>query len=206
EWYLEQLNAFIDRYPRAPESAQAMLQLALGEEFEDNEKEALGFYRQIVRDFRGTDAARKAAGAIRRLDSIGKQVDLTGTTLQGKAFRLASLRNRPVVIQYWATWCEPCKEDMKQLRRLQAQYKRMGLQIVGVSIDATREQAVKFSQANPMPWVQLFEDGGLDSSPLAQQFGVQTLPTMMLVDQKGRLVRHNVTVDELPAALNELKN
>ncbi|QDV64847.1 Thiol-disulfide oxidoreductase ResA [Crateriforma conspicua] len=204
EWYLEQLTAFVKAHPRAAESAQAMLQLALGKEFEDNEKEALDYYRQIASRFKGTDAAQKAAGAIRRLDSVGKAVDLSGKTVAGQPFRLASLRGKPVIVQYWATWCEPCKEDMKQLRRLKAQYRRAGLEVVGISVDSSRQQAESFIKANSMPWIQLFEDGGLDSSPLALQFGVQTLPTMMLIDKRGALVRHNVSRDELEAELKKL--
>lgn len=204
EWYLDRLTKFVSTYPNADESAQALLQLALGKEFENNEKEALSYYKKIVKDFRGNEAASKAAGAIRRLDSIGKSVELDGRTIDGKPFRLSSLKGRPVVIQYWATWCEPCKEDMKQLRRLQAQYKRAGLTIVGVSIDNSREDALAFTKANAMPWYNLFEDGGMDGSPLSQQFGVQTLPTMMLIDKSGKLVRHNVTVAELPSELEKL--
>ena len=204
EWYLDRLTKFVSTYPDADESAQALLQLALGKEFENNEKEALAYYQQIVKDFRGNEAANKATGAIRRLDSIGKRVELEGRTIEGKPFRLSALAGRPVVIQYWATWCEPCKEDMKQLRRLQAQYKKAGLTIVGVSIDNSRENALAFTKANAMPWFNLFEEGGMDGSPLSQQFGVQTLPTMMLIDKTGKLVRHNVTVAELPNELDRL--
>lgn len=204
EWYLDRLTKFVSTYPKADESAQALLQLALGKEFENNEKEALTYYKKIVADFRGNEAANKATGAIRRLDSIGRRVELEGRTIDGKAFRLSALKGRPVVIQYWATWCEPCKEDMKQLRRLQAQYKKAGLTIVGVSVDNSRENAVAFTKANAMPWYNLFEEGGMDGSPLSQQFGVQTLPTMMLVDKDGELVRHNVTVAELPGELDKL--
>jgi len=204
EWYLDQLTGFTEKYPQAAESAQAMLQLALGKEFENDEKEALGYYRQVVKSFPGTTAAGKAEGAIRRLDSIGKPVDLQGTSLDGKSFRLAALRGRPVIIQYWASWCEPCKEDMKQLRRLKAQYSKSDLEIVGVSIDSNRADAEGFVRANQMPWIQLFEEGGLDASPLAQQFGVQTLPTTLLVDSRGRLVGHYVTAGELTADLEKM--
>ncbi|WP_246112828.1 TlpA disulfide reductase family protein [Allorhodopirellula solitaria] len=204
EWWLGELNEFAERHPQAPETAQAKLQLALSKEFEGQDKDALEFYKQVVTDFRGSDAAERAAGAIVRLQSVGKQVDLEGHTIQGKAFRLSQLRGRPVVLHYWATWCEPCKQDMKRLRSLQARYQRAGLQIVGVNIDNSREQAVAYLKANPLPWFQLYEDGGLEGSPLAKQFGVQTLPTMMLIDSKGRVVRHNIGEAELDDELAEL--
>jgi thioredoxin-like negative regulator of GroEL len=93
---------------------------------------------------------------------------------------------------------------MKLLRGLQARYQRAGLQIVGVNIDNQREQAAEFLSTNALPWVHLHEDGGLESSPLAKQFGVQTLPTTMLIDSKGRVVDHNIGAAELDDAIEKL--
>ncbi len=204
KWYLETLTEFVDRYPRMPESAQAMLQLALSKEFEDKEKDALGYYKKVAVAFPGTDTAEKAEGAVRRLESVGQVIDLQGNSIDGKPFRLAQLRGRPVVLHYWATWCEPCKQDMKLLRALQARYQKAGLVLVGVNVDATSEMAKGFLKQNPLPWIQLFDDGGLESSDLAKAFGVQTLPTMMLIDDRGRVVRHNVRAAELESELDKL--
>ena len=204
EWYLDALTGFVDRYPRTPEAARAWLQLALSKEFEDKEKEALVYYKKVAGRFPGTDAGERAAGAVRRLESVGRRIELKGETLGGKSFDLAALRGRPVVIHYWATWCEPCKQDMKLLRRLQANYKRAGLQIVGVNVDATAEMAVGFLKDAPLPWAQLFEPGGLEQSRLAKTLGVQTLPTMMLIDPSGKVVRHNVRAAELDEELSDM--
>ena len=204
EWYLDSLTGFVDRYPSTPEAAQAWLQLALSKEFEDKEREALTYYKRVAKAFPSTDAGEKAAGAVRRLESIGKQIDLRGQTIDGKSFALASLRGKPIVLHYWATWCEPCKQDMKLLRRLQASYRSAGLQLVGVNVDVTEQQATTFLRETPLPWTQLFEPGGLESSGLAKQFGVQTLPTMMLIDSAGKVVRHNVRAAELEQELDKL--
>lgn len=205
EWYLDALNGFVDRYPDTPEAAQAWLQLALSKEFEDKEKDALQYYKKVASSFRSTPEGEKAAGAVRRLESIGKQIQLEGTSLNnGKPFSLSAYRGKPIVLHYWATWCEPCKQDMKLLRQLQARYQRAGLQLVGVNVDQTREQAVSFLQESKLPWTQLFEDGGLEASPLATAYGVQTLPTMMLIAPDGKVVRHNVRAAELDDELAKM--
>ncbi len=204
EWYLETLTDFVDRYPEQIESAMAMLQLALSKEFEDKEKDALGYYKKVAASFSGTDAADKASGAIRRLESVGQVIDLQGESIEGKPFRMSALRGRPVILHYWATWCEPCKQDMKLLRSLQARYQKAGLQLVGVNVDATRNMASEFLKQNSLPWVQLFDEGGLESSELAKAFGVQTLPTMMLIDDKGRVVRHNMRSAEIEGELDKM--
>nr|AKB95177.1 redoxin family protein [uncultured bacterium] len=205
EWYLDALNGFVDRYPDTPEAAQAWLQLALSKEFEDKEKDALKFYKKVASSFRSTPEGEKAAGAVRRLESVGKPIALEGTSLNnGKPFSLSAYRGKPIVLHYWATWCEPCKQDMKLLRQLQARYQRAGLQLVGVNVDQTRDQAVSYLKESKLPWTQLFEDGGLEASPLATAYGVQTLPTMMLIAPDGKVVRHNVRAAELDDELAKM--
>ena len=203
-WYLEALADLVDAYPKTVEAAQAMLQLALSKEFEDEEKEALAYYRKVRDGFKGTEAGEKAAGAVQRLESVGRKIELQGKTIDGKDFKLSQLRGRPVVVHYWATWCEPCKQDMKLLSRLQARYKRAGLTLVGINVDARRTDAETFLRSNRLPWIQLFEDGGLESSRLSKAFGVQTLPTMMLIDKTGTVVRHNVRAAELDGEIGKL--
>ncbi len=201
EWYLEQLNEFVTRYPKSTEAGQALLQLALSKEFEDKKEDALGYYGEVAKNFPTTDAGQKAAGAIRRLKSEGNTIELRGRTVQGEAFDLSKLAGRPVVIHYWATWCDACKQDMKLLRQLQAKYQSSGLTIVGVNVDATRNDAAAYLKENPAPWIHLYEDGGLESSSLAKQLGVQTLPMMLLIDSSGKVVSNNIYAASLDAEI-----
>lgn len=204
EWWLETLEKFVDQHSGTPEAAQAMLQLALSKEFEDDEKGALVWYSKVATEYRDTDAGKKAAGAVRRLESVGRPLALSGKTLDNKAFDLARLRGKPVVIHYWATWCEPCKQDMKLLAQLQTRYQKAGLQIVGINVDGRRADAVEYLNQAKLPWPTLFEEGGLDSSPLANMLGVQTLPTMLLIDSTGKVVRHNITASQLDEEIDKL--
>ncbi len=204
EWYLDRLATFVDRYPESPEAGEAMLQLALSKEFEEKEKDALAYYRKVATAFPESSAGEKAAGAVRRLESVGKTIELAGTTLDGKPLSLADLRGRPVVVHYWANWCEPCKQDMKMLRRLQSQYQRARLAIVGVNVDVSRDQAVEYVKTAQLGWPQLFAPGGLEGSPHARRFGIQTLPTMMLIDGSGKVVSHNIRAAELPDAIDQV--
>lgn len=204
EWWLTSLEKFVNEHDKTAEAAQAMLQLGLSKEFEDDEKAALQWYTRVASGYSTTDTGRKAAGAVRRLESVGREIPLTGSTLDNKPFDLARLKGKPVVIHYWATWCEPCKQDMKVLRELQARYQRAGLQIVGVNVDGVRSDAIKFANEAKIAWPTLFAEGGLDASPLASTLGVQTLPTMLLIDAKGKVVRHNIAASQLDEEIDRM--
>ncbi|MFM8284689.1 MAG: tetratricopeptide repeat protein, partial [Planctomycetaceae bacterium] len=96
QWFKD-LEAFVEKHPQAPEAAEALLQLAFRDEFEAREKEAVDRYASIARDFPGTPQARKAAGAVRRLQGVGKPLALDGTGLDGKQVSVAAFRGTPVV-------------------------------------------------------------------------------------------------------------
>lgn len=202
--WLEDLEAFVKDHPRSPDGAEALLQLAIAQEFSGNDEKSLEWYSKIVKDYPQSPAAAKAAGAQTRLQSVGKSITLRGPTVQGSPFDLSQYRGKTVLIQYWATWCEPCKVDMARLKELQSQYAKSGFVVVGVNLDSTREEVARYIQAERIPWVQLHEPGGLESR-LANEMGILTLPTMILVDAKGNVVSRNIHVTELEGELRKLK-
>ena len=85
-----------------------MLQLAIAQEFAGKDEDALGWYSRIVKEFPNAELAAKAAGAKRRLESVGQSIELRGKTLTGAPFDAARFRGHVMLIHYWATWCEPC--------------------------------------------------------------------------------------------------
>jgi thiol-disulfide isomerase/thioredoxin len=201
-WF-DDLAAFVEAYPKADESAEALLQLAFRDEFEGRDKEAIERYRGIGSTFPDKPQARKAAGAVRRLESVGRPLVLTGATLEGKQVSLASFKGVPVLIHYWSTDCEPCKVDLAQIRELQAKYGPKKFAVIGVALDSDKARLAKFLQSKPLPWPQLHESGGLDSR-LAEEFGVLALPTMVLVGADGNVVDRNVSITDLERKLDEL--
>jgi peroxiredoxin len=201
--WLKDLESFIGKHPRVEETAEAMLQLAIALEFAGREEDALKWYGRIGSEFADAPLAAKAAGAKRRLESVGKSIPLQGKTVTGTAVNLASFRGRVVLVHYWATWCEPCKDDLQQLKALQAKFAQRGFSLIGVSLDSDVQALQSYIQSQQLSWPQLYEAGGLDS-PLANEMGILTLPTMILVDKTGHVVRRNMHVGELEKELEKL--
>ncbi|MCR4413668.1 MAG: thioredoxin-like domain-containing protein, partial [Thermoguttaceae bacterium] len=201
EW-LKTLEQYVADYPKGPDAAEAMLQLAIAQEFAGREEEAKRWYGQIVTGFSDSPAAQKAAGAKTRLESVGKVLALQGKSPTGATVDLAKYRGQVVLVQYWASWCEPCKADMATLKELLSKHGR-SFAVIGVNLDNSEEAMAAFLKENPLPWSQIFEPGGLESRP-AVEMGILTLPTMILVDQEGRVVNRNITAVELEAELKRL--
>lgn len=204
ETWLGNLKKFVTEHPTCPDAAEALLQLGMGEELVGNEDEAKKWYDQLVTAFGDTPAAKKAAGARARLDSVGKTLELKGKNPKGGLVDLASkdYRGKLVLIHFWATWCEPCKTEMAILKELHAKYGAKGFALLGVSLDNQPEEAVNYLKENRIPWPQIYEPGGLDSPP-ATKLGILTLPTMILLDSSGKVVNRNIHVAELPKELQD---
>ena len=107
-----------------------------------------------------------------------------------------------VLVHYWATWCEPCKEDLKTLHDLHSKYGRRGFALIGVNLDTNKPDLDGFLRQNRLPWPQIFEGGGLDSR-LAVEMGIFNLPTMILIDPQGNVLSRNLHVSELEAELRK---
>lgn len=201
--WLNNLRKYVSEYPRSPDAAEAMLQLGTAEEFAGEEEEAKKWYGQIVETFPKAAPATKAAGAIARLDSVGKVLKLHGAGVTGKTVDLSQFRRKVVLIQYWATWCEPCKADLEQIKDSVAKYGKDGFTVIGISLDYKKEDLTAFLKKHSLPWTHIYEPGGLDGR-LANELGVLTLPTMLLIDQDGKVVNRGVNAAEIDREVRAL--
>jgi tetratricopeptide (TPR) repeat protein len=196
------LEQFIGEYPKAPDAAEAMLQLGIAQEFAGQEAEAKKWYARVAKEFIDSPQAAKAAGATLRLDSVGKSIALSGTSLAGAKVNLADYRGKVVLLQYWATWSEASTKDHATLRKL-AERHGPRFTVLGVNLDNDRKELEKYLSKNDLPWIQLHDAGGLDSPP-ANQLGILTVPAMLLVDQEGKVVNRAVQANDLEGAVKKL--
>jgi thiol-disulfide isomerase/thioredoxin len=201
EW-LKILDQYINDYPTATDAAEAMLQLAISQEFAGEEGDAKKWYLRIVKEFPESAPAKKAAGAQTRLDSVGKSLTLSGQSPAGGPVDLAKYRGKVVLVQYWATWSDPAKADMATLKELWNKYGR-SFSIIGVNLDNNIKDLNAYLAENPLPWPQIHESGGLDSRP-ANVLGILTVPTMILVDQQGKVVNNNLTIADVAVEVKKL--
>lgn len=106
-------------------------------------------------------------------------------SLQGQTVHLADFRGKAVLLNFWATWCQPCKIEMPWLEEMQQQYGPQGLQIVGIAMDdASKEEIAKFAKEMGVNYPIL-----LGKESVGDAYGgVQFLPSTFFIDRKGKLV------------------
>lgn len=123
---------------------------------------------------------------------IGRPVpNIAGTTLDGQAFDLATLRGRPVIVNFWASWCVPCQQEMPLLARKAAVHADAGLAIVGVLSDDTVAEGLRFESTYGATWPSVFDESGA----IKRAYNVVGRPQTYFVDRGGIL--RSIQVGEL---------
>jgi thiol-disulfide isomerase/thioredoxin len=116
--------------------------------------------------------------------ALGRPVDVVAPDLRGEEFRVVDGVGLVRIIDFWATWCEPCREQFPVLEALARAHQSEGLAIYAVSVDEDLAQVVAFLQTTPLPFRVLFDKGGARHS---EPLGIERLPTTLLVDRTGRV-------------------
>jgi thiol-disulfide isomerase/thioredoxin len=110
-------------------------------------------------------------------------------TLEGKALRLSDLRKRPVILDFWATWCGPCRASMPHLGEMQDRYGKQGLAVIGLSVDEQGPQRVKqfATRLGVRFTLAMANDEVLDA------YGpIRSIPTTFFINRDGQIVRRVV--------------
>jgi outer membrane lipoprotein-sorting protein/peroxiredoxin len=157
------------------------------------------------------DMAEMMAGVLDGPDAAtGERVlgapvpDFTGTNLSGETVSLSDYEGKIVLIDFWATWCGPCVSELPNVIDAYTAYHDRGFEILAISLDDSREDLEAFLKDHPeMTWVQLFDGKGWESD-IAVEYNVESIPTTILLDQEGNIVRQDLRGEALANALADL--
>jgi thiol-disulfide isomerase/thioredoxin len=119
---------------------------------------------------------------------VGKPFVLAGPAADGRPFSTEQWKGKVVLVDFWATWCGPCRGELPRVKKAYADFHSRGLEVLGVSCDNNGSNLAEFLAENPdMPWPQLFDAAHPGWNALAVQNKVNAIPTMYLIDKKGVL-------------------
>lgn len=122
-------------------------------------------------------------------DENSLQINFTMNDIEGKTISVKDefTKHTITVIDFWASWCGPCRQEMPNLVKTYKKYKDKGLGIIGVSLDEDEEQWKNAIKEMNMSWLQLSDLQGWDNSA-AQMYGIQSIPFTIIVDNNGSVI------------------
>lgn len=159
--------------------------------------------------FKGHEMADRIADALDGLQAslkkptLGDRMDIAFEALDGRKVNLAEMKDKVVLVDFWATWCGPCKFELPHLLAAYNKHHDDGFEIIGISLDDDRERLESFIQERGMTWPQHFDGNGWQNE-LAAQFGIQSIPATFLVGKDGTIVATDLRGPALEKKVAEL--
>ncbi len=209
---LEQLrpvvNSYIDRWP-AESSARLY---ALGGSFavlsQRSHPLALEIGQKILDGYQASHP-EAVAGIMQSFSKLrtsvpGSEVpDLIGSAPSGETLKLSDLRGKVVLIDFWASWCGPCRKENPNVVRMYQKYADKGFEIFGVSLDNNKERWERAIADDQLTWPHI-SDLKHWKSEHAALYGVRSIPDTLLIDAEGKIIARNLRGAELERALEKI--
>jgi thiol-disulfide isomerase/thioredoxin len=124
------------------------------------------------------------------------------TTIEGKKISMDELQGKVVLLDFWATWCVPCREALPHMKKVAKKFEGQPLVILSVSLDDDEQKWKTFIAQNQMTWPQ-YRDGGF-TGPIATMFGVKAIPHTYTIDADGVLQEEHIGDASVEGKLNKL--
>lgn len=170
-------------------------------------------YHELATLFKGLDKKVKKSndGKIfdRYLDALKntlpgkKSPSITQLDLNGEPYSLSDLKGKYVLIDFWASWCPPCREENPKLVKTYAEFKDKDFEILGVSFDKEFDAWAKAVKDDNLTWKHISDLQGWNSSA-GQSYGVKAIPQNILVDPEGKVIARNLHGEDLNTKLREI--
>jgi thiol-disulfide isomerase/thioredoxin len=222
---LEQIIDKVKDYFRSGSVSASDISLATSAgraaEYSGSDELAVKTYRElskILAEQKEEKVAQMAArfiGAARRLGLKDNTMLIEGTTLDGKPLDWSKYSGKIVLIDFWATWCGPCRAEMPNVRKNYEAYHDRGFEVIGVSLDQKREDLDKFMEKEKLPWTIVTDDSWnkektvtsdgekLVPGHLADYYGVFGIPTLILLGKDGKAISLNARGEALTHELEK---
>jgi thiol-disulfide isomerase/thioredoxin len=191
-------------------SMKAMLYLQIL----DEPDKGVALLRQIKTDYPDTETGKKVAALLASQDQgmpTNKIQDslVAGSTfpdfaekdLDGKPISVAGFKGKVVLVDFWATWCGPCREELPNVIATYKKHHADGFEIIGVSLDSDRDELDAFlKQTDGMTWPEYFDGQGWHNK-LAVKYGVEAIPFSVLIGPDGKIIGKSLRGEELEDAV-----
>ncbi len=169
---------------------------------------AKAFLEQVENDFKTHQHSAQIGEYIQQLKSslgqpaVGDTLAISFKALDGRDVDLAAMKDKVVLVDFWATWCGPCINELPNVQKTYDAYHEKGFEVVAISLDESEAKLKSFIKEHKLAWPQHFDGKGWKNK-FARQFGISGIPATFLVGKDGKIVATNLRGAALEAAVKD---
>jgi thiol-disulfide isomerase/thioredoxin len=165
------------------------------------EADAVQSLHNVMKDLTDAQLAKTATEKRTALGAIAPEIALPNANRD--SVRLSSTRGKYVLLDFWASWCEPCRVLNPNLVNTYWRYKNAGFEVFQVSLDRSRDAWINAMQTDKLYWINV-SDLKMWNSPIAALYGIESIPANFLLDTQGKIIAKNISLSELNAKLKDI--
>lgn len=191
-------------YPDRPNGYQDLMEATEEYEFLNENDRARGLANELISSSAPEHFKLWARGFLNRINSFDKPISVKFKALDGREVDLGNMRDKVVLVDFWATTCGPCVRELPEVKAAYDRFHGRGFEVIGISCDTDKNRLERFLKKKKYPWPQYFDGKTQLDNKFTQAFGIDGIPDLFLVDKTGRLRFDNVNVSSLDEKISKL--
>ncbi|NGP88852.1 TlpA family protein disulfide reductase [Fodinibius halophilus] len=202
EWetdFVDLAHKLINNIPDPKSKSAILMKLADFHLYKKHHEKAEKLYKKII-NLEGSEFyVNNAKGNLHEINNLGvekKAPDFTASTLNGDKFTLSEETEKVVLLEFWATWCGPCKPQIPHLKKLHKKYPEEELQIVGIALNKNTDTLQEFIDNESMNWPQIQQEKKWKGK-VAKLYNANRIPRTFIIDENGNIVAKDLRSEKL---------
>ena len=202
------LDGIIDRIPEKSKARKLAMSGAIVVLSQRNHANFVPIAERFIAEYKEVDP-KATADLQKQVDRIkpfmlgGVAPDFTQNSPGGEQIKLSDFRGKVLLVDFWASWCGPCRRENPHVVSLYKKYKEQGFEILGVSLDSNRDRWLNAIDKDQLEWHHVSDLKGWKNA-VAKMYNVSSIPHTILLDAEGKIIARNLRGDRLERKLEEL--